>query len=246
MTASEPPPSPAKEIKESCGVFGVVNHPEAAMVTVLGLFALQHRGEEASGIAAWDGRHLHLKTGLGHVSQTFNNESVEALKGDMAIGHTRYSVTGSPGLKNVQPLIINHNQGKLAVAHNGNLTNAASLRKSLEHGGAIFQTSMDSEIILHLIVKSKKTTIKERIFDALNKIEGSYCLLIMTEAELYAVRDPKGFRPLCLGSLQGGQATVVCSETSALDLINGKYLGEVGAGRMCVPFQPLLPQRPLH
>lgn len=221
-----------KDIKESCGVFGVVNHKDAAMVAVLGLFALQHRGEEASGVASSDGEQIFLKAGLGQVSQNFNNDSFKELKGNMAIGHTRYSVTGSSNIRNLQPLKINHTKGHIAVAHNGNLTNAFKLRKSLENEGAIFQTSMDSEVILHLIVKSQRATIKEKILDALNKIEGSFCLLIMTTEEIYAVRDPKGFRPLCLGSINGGEGTVVCSETPALDLINAEYLGEIHPGEL--------------
>ena len=224
-----------KKIKEFCGVFGIVGHEDAAVITALGLFALQHRGEEASGVASTDGKKIYLKAGLGKVSQNFDNESISKLKGNMAIGHTRYSVTGSPTIKNVQPLLINHIKGKIAIAHNGNLTNAFALRKSLEEEGAIFQTSMDSEIILHLIVRSTKSTIKERIFEALDKIKGSYCLLIMTKDELYVARDPQGFRPLCLGQLQDGKTTVICSETAALDLINANYLGEIEPGEcLCV------------
>lgn len=222
-----------KEVKESCGVFGVANHPHAAMVTVLGLFALQHRGEEACGLAVCDGENIYLKTGLGQVSQNFDNKSIDGLKGDMGVGHTRYSITGSPNIKNIQPLKIDHSKGKIAVAHNGNLTNAIALRHALEEEGAIFQTSMDSEVILHLIVKSKKISIKEKIFDALKKITGSYCLIIMTEDMLYAVRDPRGFRPMCIGTLLNGKSTVVASETSALDLVSGKYIREIEPGE-CV------------
>ena len=219
-------------IKESCGVFGVMNHEKAARLVVFGLFSLQHRGEEACGVVSCDGNRFHQHLCMGRVSESFDENIIRSLSGTTAIGHTRYSVTGTPGPKNIQPIVVRHIKGQIAVSHNGNLTNALELRRKLEKEGAIFQSTMDSEIILHLIVKSKKKTIRESIIDAARHLKGAYSLLIMTEEEIFALRDPWGFRPLCLGQINDGKTTVVASETCALDLIQARYMGQVDPGEM--------------
>ncbi len=222
------------EKKEACGLFGITNHQQAFHLTTLGLFALQHRGEEAAGIATSNGEKIFLKSGLGKVDKVFAKNKFDPttlanlLGSNQAIGHTRYSITGKPTIQNVQPLVIDHLKGKFALAHNGNLTNSKEIRESLEKKGSVFQTTMDSEVILHLILKSKAITLKEAIVDAVRKIKGAYSLLIMTKDTIYAVRDPHGFRPLCLGTVNGSM--VVASETCALDLMGARYMGQVDAG----------------
>jgi amidophosphoribosyltransferase len=215
-----------------CGIFGIFNHPEASNHTYLGLYALQHRGQESAGIVSSDGTQLHHYRQMGLVSEIFTQDIVKRLSGKSAIGHVRYSTTGSSELKNAQPFLVDYAKGSIAVAHNGNLTNALSIRSELESQGSIFQSSMDTEVIVHLIARSKAKGFVERAIQALQKVEGAYSLLFLTEKELVAVRDPFGFRPLVLGQL--GDAPVIASETCAFDLINAKFLREVEPGEMLV------------
>ena len=215
-----------------CGIFGIYGHPQAALLTYYGLFALQHRGQESAGIVACDGGQLRLHKGMGLVSQVFNPETLEGLPGSMALGHTRYSTTGSSHLRNAQPLAIDCARGQIAIAHNGNLTNAAQLREQLESKGSIFQTTVDSEIILHLMAQPTLDGRENNLVATLHRIEGAYSLAIMTEQELIGVRDPHGFRPLSLGRLEGGW--VLASETCALDLIHAEFIRDVEPGEVVI------------
>jgi amidophosphoribosyltransferase len=218
--------------KHYCGVFGVFGHPNAAELTYYGLYALQHRGQESAGIVTSDGSQFHAHKGMGLVSQVFNGEMLHALSGRLAVGHTRYSTTGSSHLRNAQPLTVDCARGQIAIAHNGNLTNAAQLREELEARGSIFQTTVDSEIILHLMAQPTHNGHGNNLIEALRRIEGAYSLVIMTQKELVGVRDPHGFRPLCLGRL--GDAWVLASETCALDLIHAKFVRDVQPGEIVV------------
>ena len=218
--------------KHYCGVFGVYGHPNAAELTYYGLYALQHRGQESAGIVTSDGRQFRAHKGMGLVSQVFNAGVLQELSGHMALGHTRYSTTGSSHLRNAQPLTVDCARGQLAIAHNGNLTNAAQLRDSLEAKGSIFQTTVDSEIILHLMAQPSLNGHRNNLLETVRRIEGAYSLVIMTEQELIGVRDPFGFRPLCLGRLD--QAWVLASETCALDLIHAKFVRDVEPGEIVV------------
>src|SRR5216110_395223 len=204
--------------KHYCGVFGIYGHPNAAELTYYGLYALQHRGQESAGIVTSDGNQFHTHKGMGLVSQVFDGGVLQQLKGDMAVGHTRYSTTGSSHLRNAQPLTVDCARGQIAIAHNGNLTNASKLRNDLEAKGSIFQTTVDSEIILHLMAQPSLNGHRSSLLETIRRIEGAYSLVIMTEKELIGVRDPHGFRPLCLGRL--GSGWVLASETCALDLIH--------------------------
>ena len=215
---------------DHCGVFGVFGHPEAAKLTYLGLYALQHRGQESAGIASSDGAGLSLHKGMGLVEEIFRHEELAKLAGDVAIGHTRYSTAGDTSLINAQPIVIDCNKGKLALGHNGNLTNAGDWRRKLEHRGSIFQTTSDTEVIVHLIARSVARNLSSAIGDALNQVEGAYSLLLLTREELYAIRDPRGFRPLALGRLGG--AWLVASETCAFDLLGADYVREIEPGEM--------------
>ncbi|MGB8541695.1 MAG: amidophosphoribosyltransferase [Candidatus Acidiferrales bacterium] len=215
---------------DHCGVFGVFGHPEAAKMAYLGLYALQHRGQESAGIASTDGAEVHVHKSLGHVQDIFTPTVIAKLPGDAAIGHTRYSTAGDTSLMNAQPVVIDCNKGKLALGHNGNLTNALEVRRKLEHRGSIFQTTSDTEVIVHLIARSSARNLSGAIADALNQVEGAYSLLLLTRDEIYAIRDPRGFRPLCLGRLNG--AWVAASETCAFDLIDAEYVREVEPGEM--------------
>ena len=215
---------------DHCGVFGVFGHPEAAKLTYLGLYALQHRGQESSGIASSDGANLHLHRSLGLVQEVFTPEVIERLPGNAAIGHTRYSTAGDTTLINAQPIAIDFNKGKLALGHNGNLTNALELRRKLEHRAAIFQTTSDTEVIVHLIARSNARNLPGALAEALNQVEGAYSLLLLTTDEMYAIRDPRGFRPLILGRIDG--AWVAGSESCAFDLIDAEYVREVEPGEM--------------
>ena len=223
---------PDDKFHDHCGVFAVQGHPEAAKLTYLGLHALQHRGQESAGIAASDGHKMVSYKGMGHVAEVFTEEVINTLKGDSAIGHTRYSTAGDTDLKNAQPLVVSCQKGQVALAHNGNLVNAPSLRKELESRGDIFQTTSDSEVILHYFARSKHTGIPEATADALDRVVGAYSLVMLFKDCLLAVRDPRGFRPLCLGKLDG--AYVAASETCAFDLINAEYLREVEPGEMVI------------
>ncbi|HXO05158.1 MAG TPA: amidophosphoribosyltransferase [Candidatus Sulfotelmatobacter sp.] len=215
---------------DHCGVFGIFGHPEAAKMAYLGLYALQHRGQESAGIASTDGANVHVHKSLGHVQEIFTPDVIAQLPGAAAIGHTRYSTAGDTSLTNAQPVVIDCNKGKLALGHNGNLTNALEVRRRLEHRGSIFQTTSDTEVIVHLIARSSARNLSGAIADALNQVEGAYSLLLLTRDEIYAIRDPRGFRPLCLGRLNG--AWVAASETCAFDLIDAEYVREVEPGEM--------------
>ncbi len=215
---------------DHCGVFGIFGHPEAAKMAYLGLYALQHRGQESAGIASTDGANVHVHKSLGHVQEIFTPDVIAQLPGAAAIGHTRYSTAGDTSVMNAQPVVIDCNKGKLALGHNGNLTNALEVRRRLEHRGSIFQTTSDTEVIVHLIARSSARNLSGAIADALNQVEGAYSLLLLTRDEIYAIRDPRGFRPLCLGRLNG--AWVAASETCAFDLIDAEYVREVEPGEM--------------
>jgi len=220
---------------DECGVFGVFGHPEAANLAYLGLYALQHRGQESAGIVSSDGTELYLHRAMGEVEEIFQPSVLAKLPGTLAIGHTRYSTAGDKALLNAQPIMIDCNKGKVALGHNGNLTNAAEWRRKLEHRGSIFQTNSDTEVIVHLLARSQARNLSGAIGDALNQVEGAYSLLVLTQGELYAVRDPRGFRPLVLGRLSlptGGEAWLVASETCAFDLLNAQYVREIEPGEM--------------
>jgi len=223
---------PLDKFREECGIFGVYGHPEAANLAYLGLHALQHRGQEGAGICSSDRRQLYIEKSMGLVADIFSEKRLRRLPGDIAIGHNRYSTAGSSVLKNVQPLMVNFSLGSLAIAHNGNLVNALELRKELEEQGAIFQSTSDSEVIVHLIANSKAGGIYERLTGVLEKLYGAFSLLLMTENELIAVRDQYGFRPLSIGEFDG--AYVTASETCAFDLIGARYLRDLEPGEMVI------------
>lgn len=220
------------ELKEECGVFGIFNHPEAANLTYLGLHALQHRGQESAGITTSDGQNLYSHREMGLVSETFTEQVIDRLPGRNAIGHVRYSTTGSSHSKNSQPIVITYSKGQLAIAHNGNLTNARTLREELEKDGAIFQSTTDTEVIVHLIARSREENLVKRIIESLMKCRGAYSLLFLTPAYLVAARDPYGFRPLVLG--KQFDATVIASETCAFDLIEAEFTREIEPGEILV------------
>ena len=217
---------------DECAVFGIYGHKEAANLTYLGLYALQHRGQEGSGIAASDGEHFYVEKGRGLVSDIYSKQVLRRLPGHMAIGHNRYSTAGENSLKNVQPLTVNFALGNLALAHNGNLINATMLRNELEAYGAIFQSTTDSEVIIHLIAHSRQDTLLGRIIDALGQIRGAFSIVLLTDHGVIAARDPYGFRPLCLGRLR--ESWLVASETCAFDLIGAEYVREVQPGELVV------------
>lgn len=219
-------------MKEYCGVIGVFGHKDAAQLAYLGLYALQHRGEESAGIVSSDGKKVHQQKGMGLVGNVFNEDNLKKLKGHIAIGHVRYSTTGSSTVKNVQPLLMNHKKGFIAVAHNGNITNSVELRDELEDSGSILQTTMDSELIIHLLVKDQKNNYRHKIGPITSKIEGAFSFVLMVNDSIYAIRDPHGFRPLCLGKI--GNAYVVASETCALDMMQAKYLRDIEPGETLI------------
>ena len=223
---------PFHDIHEECGIFGVFGHPEAANLTYLGLYALQHRGQEGAGICSSDGKTLHLEKSMGLISDIFNEKRLKRLPGDSAIGHNRYSTAGSSVLKNVQPLLANYALGSIAIAHNGNLVNAEQMRNELETEGAIFQSSSDSEVILHLIARAKSEDPYERITEALKDVRGAFSLVFLRENEMIALRDPFGVRPLAIGKVD--DAYVVASETCAFDIINAQYIRDVEPGEMVI------------
>jgi amidophosphoribosyltransferase len=232
-----------------CGIFGIYNHPEASNITYLGLYSLQHRGQESAGIVSSDGKHLHHFRQMGLVSEVFTRETLKKLPGRSAIGHVRYSTAGSSELKNAQPFTVDYAKGGAAIAHNGNLTNAFLIKSELESDGSIFQSNMDTEVIVHLIARSKEKTFTERTIQALRKVEGAYSLLFLTEKEMVAARDPFGFRPLVLGELK--DASVVASETCAFDLIGAKFIREIDPGEILLvnqdgiqSFKPFPPAQP--
>ena len=223
----------ADDLREKCGVFGIFGHPQAAALTALGLHALQHRGQEAAGIVAFDGERFHSERRLGLVGDHFSNAStIERLPGTSAVGHVRYATTGATILRNVQPLFAELAVGGLAVAHNGNLTNGLTLRRELIAEGAICQSTSDTEVVLLLTARSRKHRIVDRYIDALQQIEGAYALVALTNKKLIGARDPLGIRPLVLGDLDG--CPILTSETCALDIIGAKFVRDVENGEVVV------------
>jgi amidophosphoribosyltransferase len=220
------------KFKDECGVFGIYGHPEASNLAYLGLYALQHRGQESAGLAAADGEKMRLSRAMGHVAEAFDEETLQKLPGHIAIGHTRYSTAGESKLENAQPFLIDCAHGQIAVAHNGNLVNARELRDELVRSGSIFQTSSDTEVILHLYARSKAPSVEEALVESIAQVRGAYSLVLLTKNRLIAARDPHGFRPLALGRL--GEAWIVCSETCALDLIGASYVRDVEPGEVLV------------
>ena len=235
---------------EECGVVGVFGHPEAATLAYLGLYALQHRGQESAGIVSSNGEALISHRAMGLVADIFDQATLATLKGDIAIGHNRYSTTGNTVLKNCQPFVVEWAHGALAIGHNGNLVNADLLREELEERGSIFQSTSDTEVIIHLIAASTRGTLMDRLIDALQRVQGAYSLVMMTEDRLIGARDPAGFRPLVLGRL--GDGWVLASETCALDLVDATYEREVEPGEIVEitaagglrSLKPFLPQPP--
>ena len=235
------------KFKDECGVFGIFGHPEAANLTYLGLFALQHRGQESAGIAAADGEKMRISRAMGEVAEAFDESALGKLPGHIAIGHTRYSTAGESKLENAQPFLIDCAHGQIAVGHNGNLVNAREVRDELVRSGSIFQTGSDTEVILHLYARSKAPSVEEAITESIAQVRGAYSLVLLTKNRLIAARDPHGFRPLALGRL--GDAWIVCSETCALDLIGATYVRDVEPGELLIisdgglrsirPFPPL-------
>jgi len=221
------------KLHEECGVFGVFGHSEAANLTYLGLYALQHRGQESCGIVASDGMNLRSHLGMGLVADVFKCDDVfNKLPGRSAIGHVRYSTAGGNDMKNCQPIMVDYSHGSIAVAHNGNLVNAPELRSDLEKRGSIFSTTADTETIIHLIARAQSDSLVERVCESLQQVKGAYSLAFLTETRMIAVRDPSGFRPLSLGRLDG--AFVVSSESCAFDLIEAEYIREIEPGEMIV------------
>ncbi len=213
-----------------CGIFGIYNHKDASELTYLGLYSLQHRGQEAAGIVSSDGERFLSKIGQGEVQEVFSKEDLDKLNGKLAIGHTRYSTFGASDIKNAQPIIVKCSKGNLALVHNGNLVNAKYLRKKLESQGAIFQTTTDSEVILHLISHAKEKNLVDVLKKVLLQLKGAYSLILMTPTTMYAIRDPNGFRPLVIGRIKNG--FVISSETCALDIISAEFIREVEPGEI--------------
>ncbi len=237
-------------LHDECGVVGVHNVPEAAEVAYLALYALQHRGQESSGIVTADGGRFHHHKAMGLVSDVFSGDVLNRLPGRLAIGHNRYSTKGGSSLRNAQPIWVTYHGGDLALAHNGQLVNAVTLRKSMEEGGSIFQTSSDSEVLVHLIAASRASTFEGRLMGALHQVEGAFSITVLTPDTVYAARDRHGFRPLVLGRLNGGM--VAASETCALDIVEAEFLREVEPGEVValeadgVRTVGRLPAVPLH
>jgi amidophosphoribosyltransferase len=218
-----------------CGVFGIFGHAESANITYLGLHALQHRGQESTGIVTSDGEVLYAHRAMGLVQDSFSQDQLAKLPGRSAIGHVRYSTAGSSHIKNAQPIAVDYARGSLAVCHNGNLTNAEDLRAELEARGSIFQSDSDTEVFVHLVAASKEIAVEDRIADALTRVKGAYSLLFMTEDAVIGVRDPMGIRPLCLGLLPGHkEAHVLASEPIAFDLIGAEYVRDIEPGEMVI------------
>ncbi|MGQ4808878.1 Amidophosphoribosyltransferase [Candidatus Entotheonellaceae bacterium PAL068K] len=215
---------------DECGVVGIYGHPESAKLAYLGLYALQHRGQESTGIVASDACRLHAEVGMGRVNDFFTEARLARLHGHIAMGHNRYSTSGSSTVRNAQPLLVDYARGSLAIAHNGNLVNAHRIRAELEAYGAIFRSTSDTEVILHLVAQSRARALIDCVIEALQQVQGAYSLLLMNRTEMIAVRDPSGIRPLCLGQL--GDGYVVASETCALDLVEATYLCEVVPGEV--------------
>ncbi|MDX9999880.1 MAG: amidophosphoribosyltransferase [Polyangia bacterium] len=229
-----------------CGIFGVFSHPEAANIAYLGLHSLQHRGQESAGIVSGNGQQLIASRHMGHVAEVFSEGVISKLKGQNAIGHVRYSTTGISHIKNAQPFAVDYAHGTIAIAHNGNLVNALHLRAELERHGSIFQSSMDTEVIVHLMARSKEPDLPGRLVEALRRVQGAYSILVLTQGQLIAVRDPMAIRPLALGRCRGAQ--VFASESCAFDLIEAEFIRDLEPGEMVVvdhsglrtskPFEP--------
>ena len=220
-------------LHEECGVFAVYGAEGAAALVALGLHALQHRGQEAAGITTFDGKEFHTHRAMGHVAGNFDNDSViNKLKGEIAIGHNRYSTTGETALRNVQPLFAELASGGFAVAHNGNISNATTLRRELVRRGSIFQSTSDTEVIIHLVATSSYRTLLDRFIDALKRVEGAYSLICLTAEGMLACRDPLGIRPLVLGRL--GDSYILASETVALDIVGATFLRSVEPGELII------------
>ncbi len=218
--------------RHECAVMGVVGAPDAAELTYLGLYSLQHRGQESSGIVTFAGGRPYVHKAMGLVADVYDDEVLSSLPGTVAIGHNRYSTTGSSSLVNAQPILANLKGGALAIAHNGNLVNARELRDELEQDGAIFQSTVDSEVVVHLIARSRAATLDDRVLESLRRLRGAYSLLLLAEDALYAARDPNGFRPLCLGRRPGEPGIFVASETCALDIVGAELVREIEPGEL--------------
>ena len=219
--------------KDECGVCGIFGHPDAARLTYFGLYALQHRGQESTGIATSDGINISKHKAMGLVPEVFTEDILKGLKGHLSVGHVRYSTTGGSNLLNAQPFTVSHKGGTLAVAHNGNLVNTRALRDELEEQGSIFQTSMDTEVVVHLLVRNSPKGLEAAITETFSKVKGAYSMVLMTQDQLVAIRDPGGFRPLCLGQLNNG-AYIIASETCALDLVEAHYVRDVEPGEVLI------------
>lgn len=219
--------------KDECGVCGIFGHPYAAKITYFGLYSLQHRGQESAGIVVSDGKQIRQHKGMGLVPEVFSEEDLSQLEGRLAVGHVRYSTTGASNIVNAQPFVATHRGATMAVAHNGNLVNIRTLRNELEEQGSVFQSTMDSEVVVHLMARCRDQDLENSIVEAFRQIKGAYSILLMTKDKLVAVRDPGGFRPLCLGKLNNG-AYIVASETCALDLVEAQYIRDVEPGEVLI------------
>jgi len=220
------------KFREECGVFGIYGHPEAANMAYLGLYALQHRGQESVGIATADGAQLQIHKAMGYVADAFDETTFARLTGQAAIGHVRYSTAGASGLTNAQPILIDCAHGEIAIAHNGNLVNAQELREALVHDGSIFQTTSDTEVLLHLYARSRAGSVEQALVESFAQAQGAYSLVLLTKDRLIAARDPHGFRPLTLGRL--GDAYIVASETCALDLLDATWVRDLEPGEVLI------------
>ena len=220
------------KFREECGVFGIFGHSEAAKLTYLGLYSLQHRGQESAGMATADGTRIRAVREMGYVNDIFDQETLATLPGHLAIGHTRYSTAGESKLSNAQPIVINCAHGQVAVCHNGNIVNANEIKDRLISEGSIFQTNSDTEVIVHLYARSRAGTFADALIESIAQLTGAFSFAVLTKDHLIAARDPHGFRPLALGKL--GDAWVVCSETCALDLITATYVRDVEPGEVVV------------
>lgn len=219
--------------RDECGVCGIFGHPDAARLTYFGLYALQHRGQESTGIVTSDGSRISQHKAMGLVPEVFTEEILNGLKGHLSVGHVRYSTTGASQLINAQPFTVSHKGGTLAVAHNGNLVNTRTIRDELEENGSIFQTTMDTEVVVHLLVRNSPKGLETAITETFSQVKGAYSMVLMTQDQLVAIRDPGGFRPLCLGQLTNG-AYIVASETCALDLVEAQYVRDIEPGEVLI------------
>jgi len=230
---------PSDKLREECGVVAIYGHPEASKLAYLSLYALQHRGQESAGIAASNGEQIQLRKSMGLVSDIFTGDVLAQLPGSLAIGHTRYSTAGDSALLNAQPIMVECNKGKIALAHNGNITNALEVRAGLDQAGSIFQTTSDTEVIVHLIARSREQALPDAVADSLRRIEGAFSLVMVTPDRIFAARDPRGFRPLVMGRIAGQSAhhtgtVVFASETCAFDLVGATYEREVKPGELVI------------